>query len=101
MTIDTVLETVFLKNNQTIAHILKNDIVVQIWHNNFYNKKECFNYINEYMKGIIQSHDSFKKAEKEGYKTAIKTDPLLPYHELYDELIKYAKDKFGEDFNYE
>lgn len=99
MKIETVLETVFVEDFNTTAQILKNKVVVMLWHNKYMDRQDCFKYIYEYCPGWVQTSEDFKQAERCGETIYAKQDPLLPYENLYNNLILYAKDKFGEEFN--
>lgn len=95
MEIKKILETVFLKEWNTVAQILEEDIYVCLDNNVFMNRKECFEHINEYKKGWAQSAMSHRyllknKVKSGGY------DPLIPYDKMFDELEKYAENKFKE-----
>lgn len=94
MKIEKVLETVFIKEWNTEAHILETDIVIRLFNNVFMNEKECFDYINEYCEGWVQTSRSFKECEKKGIPCGIKEDPLARYENLFSDLKKYAKSKY-------
>ena len=91
MNIRKVIETVFLKEWNTIAHILEDDVVVCLFNNVFMTESECFNHINEYCKGWVQATESCRKAILEG-KDNVPFDYLKPYENLYNELKKYKND---------
>ena len=99
MKIETVLEIVYVEDFNTTAMILKNRVVVMLWYDKYMDRQDCFNYIYEHCKGWVQTSEQFKEAERCGKKTGIKADPILPYENLYNNLILYAKDKFGDEFN--
>lgn len=90
MEIEKVLETVFIKEFNTTAIILENRIVVALWGNKFMDKIECWEYINTYCKGWVQTSEAFKKAKINNEETGIKSDPIAPYDELYNTLEHYA-----------
>lgn len=96
MKIQSVLETVFLKEWNTTAHILKDDVIVAcIMQNNFMTREECFEYLNEFRKGWIQTTMQFREAEKRMMKTGAK-DMIIQFDELFDGLEKYAEEKYPE-----
>jgi hypothetical protein len=99
MKIENVLETVFIEDFNTTAHILKNRIVVSLWNNKYMDINECFNYINEYCPGWVQTSNDYRKSKELNHKTEIKIDPLLRYEKLYNDLTLYAKEKYKSEFN--
>ncbi len=94
-----VLETVFIREMDTTAMILTDEIVVKLWDNSYLNKNECFTYIYDNFKGWIQTSEAFKEADRCGKDTALESDPLEPYETLYYELNKYAKKRYLDEYN--
>lgn len=96
MKIKTILETVFITEWNTTAHILKDDVIVAcIFANQFMTREECLEHIDEYMGGLVQQAIGFRDAEKRMMKTGYE-DRLIRYDELFDELEKYAEEKYPE-----
>lgn len=96
MKIKTILETVFITEWNTTAHILKDDVIIAcIMHNNFMTREECLEHIDEHRSGLVQQTMGFRDAEKRMMKTGYE-DGLIQYDELYDELEKYAEEKYPE-----
>jgi len=95
MDIKKILEIVFIKEWNTVAYILDDDIVVSLWHGVFLNRNSCFDYIDTYFKGWVQSSLSYRNT-KQSVKTV--SDTLIKYDELYDKLENYAKETFGDKF---
>ena len=92
MKIDKVLETVFIKEFNTTAHILRNGVVVKLWDNKYMDRAECFKYIAEHCKGWVQASEAFREAKILGRKTGVSHDPIAKYIELYNDVEKYAND---------
>jgi hypothetical protein len=89
-----VLGTVFIKEFNTTALILEDEIVVELLKDLYVSKEEFFTHLYENCKGIVQTSESFKEAKRCGFKTAIKSDPIEPYEKLYRELDIYAKNNY-------
>ncbi len=88
MKIEKVIETVFLKEWNTTAHILEDDIVVCLWNNVFMNEEECFKYIHEYCKGWVSTTESYRKAIANKEETGA-VDCLIRFENLYKNLKEY------------
>lgn len=88
---ETILETVFVKDWNTTALILKDKVVVRMWFELYMTEEECFNHIHQYMPGLVQTSNRFKEYREKGIETAIKSDPLEPYEKLFAELNEYGK----------
>lgn len=99
MKFEKVLETVFIEEFNTTALILKDRVVVMLWHNKYLDRQGCFNHIYEQCKGWVQTSEAFRKAERCGERTGIKSDPILPYENLYNNLIIYAKENYASELN--
>lgn len=95
MEIKKVLETVFIKDWNTTALIMENEVVVRLWNNVFHNRKECFEHINTYSKGWVQTTMNHRYLTKKKVPNGA-TEYLIPYDKLFDELEKYATSKFKE-----
>ncbi len=98
MKIESIVETVYLDNWNTTAHILESRVVVMLFNNKYMDRQECFEYIHEYCLGWVESSELYREAKRDGQKIGIKSDPLLPYERLYDDLLIYAKEKFPNYF---
>jgi len=96
MEIKKILETVFIKEHNTIAQILEDDIVVCLWNNVYQNRKECFEYMNEYTQGLPQSSLCTRFLQKRDKNRKGGYDPLAIYDKLFDDLEKYSEKKFKE-----
>lgn len=99
MKIEQVLETVFIEEFNTTAMILKDRVVVMLWNNKYLDRQGCFNHIYEQFKGWVQTSERFRAAERCGKATGISSDPILPYENLYNNLIIYAKENYESEFN--
>jgi hypothetical protein len=99
MKIEQVLETVFIEEFNTTAMILKDRVVVMLWNNKYVDRQGCFNHIYEQCKGWVQTSEAFREADRCGKATGISSDPILPYENLYNNLIIYAKENYASEFN--
>lgn len=93
MIIDKILESIFLKEFNTTAHILENDIYVCLWNNVFMNRQECFEHINTHQKGVVQQFVSKRYLESKKIKNGY-CDFIIKYDDLFDSLEKYATERF-------
>ncbi len=97
MKIEKILESVFIKEWNTTANILENDIYVCLHNNVFQNRKECFEYMNEYTKGLVQSSLVYRYLAKKRIPFNRENgNPLIRYDKLFDDLEKYASKKYKE-----
>ncbi len=99
MKIEKVLETVFLQKWKTTALILENRIVVMLFHGRYIDQHECFKHIYEHCPRWVQTSESSRKANRLGNPGGFK-DPIQPYEDLYDDLLIYAQNKFGNEFKH-
>ena len=96
--IEPILETVFVKEWNTTAQILQSKVVVMLWHYKYYDLDECSKYIEQYMPGLVQQTEAYRKALATGEACGIKSDPCQPYKLLYHDLNAYARNKYGRHF---
>jgi len=91
--IEKVIEIVFIEKFNTTAIVLNSRILVRLWDGKYMDREECIKYIHKNFKGWVQTSEQFRIAKKYGEKTGIKSDPILPYENLYNELSLYAQQR--------
>lgn len=98
MKIEKVLEILFVDIFNTTAIILETKVVVKLFNGAYMCRKECFDFIHKNYGGWVQTSKNYREYKNRSENTAIAHDPLLAYEELYDELEKYASEKFKKEF---
>jgi len=98
-TFETIRESVFIEKWGATALILHDRIILDFRIGKYMDEKQLSEYLCIEHPGIVQSSNDFKKAKAEGVKSAIESDPLAPYEELYNELRIYAEGKYKVKFN--
>ncbi len=98
MQIDKILETVFIKEWNTTAQILENEILIQLWYSKFYDRKECYEYINQHERGRVQTSLYYRKTKDKTTISKDYKDTLVLYDELFYNLETYALSKYNKEF---
>lgn len=94
MEIEKVVETVFLKEYNTIGLILETKVVIMFW-NIYMDLPDCMLYISNTRPGWVQTSLTYKDAKLNNKECGIKSDPIEPYIKAYKKLKDYALIKYG------
>lgn len=92
MTILKTIETVFVKEFNSTAIILENDIIFQCHTLTYMNYSEHIKYVKEYKPGLVQTANFVKRNKSKNIKP---NNPLKVYDDVFNALYEYANNKFG------
>lgn len=92
MNISKTIETLFVKEFNSTAMILENDIIFQCHTLIYMNYSEHIKYVKEYQKGLIQTANFVKRNKSKNIKPI---NPLKIYDDAYNALYEYANNKLG------
>lgn len=92
MTISKIIETVFIKEFNSTAIILENDIILQCHTHIYMNYSEHIEYVKKFKPGLVQTANFIKRNKS---KNINPSNPLKIYDDIYKALYDYANNKLG------